>query len=30
VKATDPRFDAARLRDLFGGLDAERIEEVPA
>jgi hypothetical protein len=30
VKASDPRFDAASLRDVFGRFGAERIEEVPA
>jgi hypothetical protein len=30
VKASDPRFDLARLRDVFTELQAERIEEVRA
>jgi hypothetical protein len=30
VKASDPRFDAARLHEAFADLDAERIEEVRA
>jgi hypothetical protein len=30
VKATDPQFDPASLRDVFSQLGAERIEEVPA
>ncbi len=30
VKATDPSFDAASLRETFGRLGAEEIEEVPA
>jgi hypothetical protein len=30
VKASDPRFNPDRLRDLFGRLEAERVEEVPA
>jgi hypothetical protein len=30
VKATDPRFDAARLREFFAEMRAERIEEVRA
>jgi hypothetical protein len=30
VEATDPNFDTASIRALFGELGAERIEEVPA
>jgi hypothetical protein len=30
VKATDPRFDAASLRETFGKLGAEQVEEVRA
>jgi len=30
VKASDPRFDVAELRDVFVELHAERIEEVRA
>jgi hypothetical protein len=30
VKASDPSFDVARLRDVFTELQAERIEEVRA